>query len=387
MQTSVAEIQGLYGPFTFPEKLLQQIWSRRDFDTASATTADGRGITIIHTGKWNHHGGPDFKNARLRIGDADVAGDVELHLRETDWHAHQHSADPAYANVVLHVVLFPPRQPVTDGAIPILTLLPLLRHDLEEYAADAAIERLAGHSLAHVDKTLSTLPQAELLATLASHAEKRWRQKIHYARLRIERLGWEDACHHTALEILGYSANRAAMLAIATAFPLKIWPHNSVDTIFGQTDAWAAQSTRPANQPKTRLRQYAAWVAARPNWPEILRGFSLPKNAPKTDTVAAIRRALKFSALRKRIAASVCADALGGTRFDTLIVDGFFPLLAAHTGNPVLFELWKNWFVGDMPAQYPKLLRTLEVTGARDTPLHNGAAQGLLGFLIEAEAR
>jgi len=118
---------------------------------------------------------------------------------------------------------------------------------------------------------------------------------------------------------------------------------------------------------------------------------------------------VQLTALRERIAASVCANALGGTRLDTLITDGFFPLLAAHfaahaqqardsqqaqspanaanASETALFALWKNWPVGDMPAQYPKLLRTLEITGTRDTPLHNGAAQGVLGFLIDAEGR
>ena len=448
MQDSVAEIQGLYGPFTFHEKLLQQIWSRRDFDTASATTADGRGITILHSGRWNHHGGPDFKNARLRIGGEDVEGDVEVHLRETDWQAHQHAADPAYANVVLHVVLFPPRNACTGGAggraIPILTLLPILRHDLEEYAADAAIERLAEHPLTHAHKMLSALSLPELHGVLACHAEKRWRRKIHYARLRIERLGWEEACHHTALEILGYSANRSAMLAVAAAFPLKSWRERvssaegascslgreqdapptlefvaEIYAMQRDNGSWASAPARPANQPLTRLRQYAAWVAARPDWPGSLRGFSLPVISAKTGAggVAAMRRAVQFVALRKRIAASVCAGAIGGTRFDTLVTDGFLPLLAAgggggaqepsgqtwqsalhlaagggggaqsSAGETTLFALWKNWPVGDMPAQYPKLLRTLEVTGARDTPLHNGATQGLLGFLIEAEGR
>jgi len=335
----------------------------------------------------------------LRIGGADVTGDVEIHLRETDWQAHQHAADPAYASVILHVVLFPPRQNFTAGAngraIPILALLPLLRHDLEEYAADAAVERLAEHPLTHAHKTLSTLPQDELLAALAGHAEKRWRRKIHYARLRIERLGWEEACHHTALEILGYSANRSAMLAIATAFPLRDWQARSAspDEVYARhrdDGSWASAATRPANHPRARLRQYAAWVAARPNWPEILRGFFMPapESVTKAGSVAAVRRALKIVALRKRVAAGICAHAPGGTRLDTLVTDGFLPLLAAQTlaSESALFAFWKNWFVGDMPAQYPKLLRTLEVTGARDTPLHNGAAQGLLGFLIEAEA-
>ena len=413
---AVAEIQGLYGPFTFPEKLLQKIWSRRDFDTHRATTADGCPLRISHTGKWNHLGGPDFTDARLGIGGAQVAGDVELHLRESDWHAHRHAADPAYSNVVLHVVLFPPRNNTTPGAggraIPILTLLPLLRHDLEEYVADDAIERFAGHPPSRAAEALSSIPCDELPAVLARHAEKRWRQKIHYARLRIDRLGWDEACHHAALEILGYSRNRPAMLAIATLHPLENWrqprpstgdrPGSFADDVFSEqtaVGAWAAQASRPANNPLTRLRQYAAWTAARPDWPRSLLhatalfgpggttsqsgGARLPPVSP-----AAWRRANNAPALRRRIRSEICGDALGGTRLNTFVCDGLLPLLAAQNpaGEPSLREAWHNWFAGDMPAQFARQLRAFGVTGARAAPARNGATQGLLGFLLEAEA-
>src|SRR3954465_8232897 len=106
---AVAELQGLYGPFSFPEKLLQKIWLRGDFDGASAATTDGRRVRILHPGKWNLLGGPDFRGARLRFcAGAEINGDVEVHLRATDWDAHGHARDAAYDGVVLHVLLFPP---------------------------------------------------------------------------------------------------------------------------------------------------------------------------------------------------------------------------------------------------------------------------------------
>lgn len=394
---AVAEIQGLYGPFTFPEKLLQQIWERREFDVHRAVTADGRRVQVEHPGKWNHLGGPDFKNARLSIGGAGVTGDVEVHLREADWQAHGHACDPAYDNVVLHVVLFPPRRNTTPGAnaraIPVLTMLPLLHHDLEQYAADDAIGRLASHSLARANKTLSALPHAALLETLARHAEKRWRQKIHFAQKRIARLGWEDACHHAALEILGYSGNRAAMLAAAGRHPLKRWVKmpEIADAIFAEqtnADAWSPQATRPANHPRTRLRQYAAWVAARPDWPQRITAIFPESGGAAVANAAEWRRANRASALRKRIRAEICGDAIGGTRLDTFVCDGLLPLLAARdpARGDVLRETWMNWFVGDMPAHFAKQLRALGVTGACEMPARNGAAQGLLGFLLEEES-
>jgi hypothetical protein len=400
---AVAEIQGLYGPFTFPENLLQKIWERRDFDAYHAATAGGQRVRIEHTGNWNHLGGPDFKNARLCIGENKLAGDVEVHLRESDWDAHRHTNDPAYANVILHVVLFPPRRDATPGAnardIPVLSLLPLLHHDLEQYAADDAIEHLAAHSLSRASKTLSTLAHDELRATLAHHAEKRWRQKIHFARQRVGKLGWDEACHHAALEILGYSRNRAAMLDVAGKYPLRAWgdPAGSADAVFAaqqEAHAWAPQATRPANHPRTRLHQYAAWVSARPAWPRSLPVFAKyfsaggdPASGAVSPGVAAWRRDNKSAGLRKRICSEICGNALGGTRLDTFVCDGLLPLLAARNAPDAaaLGVAWRNWFVGDMPAHFAKQLRALGVTGTRTTPAHNGAAQGLLGFLLEEE--
>lgn len=67
---AVAELQGLYGPFAFSEKLLQKIWLRGDFDRSRATTLDGGRVEVLHAGRWNLLGGPDFIGARLRLAKA-----------------------------------------------------------------------------------------------------------------------------------------------------------------------------------------------------------------------------------------------------------------------------------------------------------------------------
>lgn len=268
----VAEMQGLYGPFSFPELLLQKIWARRDFSECDARTLDGRTVVISHSGRWNRLGGPDFKNVRLRLDGQEIVGDVEVHLREADWTAHRHAADPAYGNVVLHVVLFPPADAWTVGSqgkrIPVLVLLPLLHRGLEEYAAEDAVEALASSPLDYTYGALAAFEPAELTRLLRLHAVARWKEKVGFARERIRRLGWEGACHHAALEILGYRFNRAPMLAVATEYPLTSWRGGKLETegIFeARRERWALQGVRPLNHPWLRLRQYAAWAAARPD--------------------------------------------------------------------------------------------------------------------------
>lgn len=392
----------MYGAFTFPEKLLQKIWLRGDFQRGAAVTADGRRVRVVHPGKWNLLGGPDFAAARLRFDDGpEVTGDVELHLRASDWEAHGHARDPAYDGVVLHVVLFPPeKRPTTTGGagreIPVLALLPLLHRALEEFAADEAVEALANRAVARLPDELGTLPTAELTALLQRHASARWRQKVHFARVRIERLGWRAACHHTALEILGYRFNRAPMLRIAGEKPLEAWDTGQVkveDLLASEGEAWSLQGVRPANHPRVRLRQYATWASERRDWPS--RAAELAQALPEVESSSTpgagestreLRRRYQFGELRERIADDICASVVGGTRLDNVVCDGLLPLLAAKSGRE-LQGLWYHWFAGDLPPLLTSGLRQLGYFDGREQPACHGAAQGLLGWLLEREAR
>ncbi len=391
---AVEEIQGLYGPFTFSEKLLQQIWAQGDFDRAWLVTTTGRRVRVLHPGRWNLLGGPDFKQARLRLDDGpEVMGDVELHLHANAWEAHGHAADRAYAGVCLHVVLFPPPAGwVTRGTegreIPIAALLPLLHCDLEEYAAEAAVAQLAGRSagtsLVRVLAEWRGWPLEALRPVLQQHSEARWRQKVHFARKRIERLGWTEACHHAALEILGYRFNRSPMLWVAGAHPLTDWAAGKVDPAAVYAgEAWQAQAVRPANHPRTRLRQYAAWCAQVPDWPMQLTAFGagLPELSPAAATTVA-RKEAGLTTLRAAWAECICRGQVGGTRWDNLVCDGWLPLLAAQSGRD-LRGVWHHWFPGDLPPVVVRALRELGVFAGRSQPACHGLAQGLLGALLE----
>jgi hypothetical protein len=395
---AVAEIQGLYGPFTFTERLLQKIWLRGEFDMAHARVEDGPPLRIVHPGRWNLLGGPDFRQARLRLGDREMTGDVELHLHAGDWAAHAHASDPAYDRVVLHVVLFPPaadgQARRADGSpIPTLVLLPLLLHDLEEYAAEDAVETLASRTDWSAAEELSRLPPAEACAVVRTRAQERWGQKTRFARRRIERLGWTEACHHTALEILGYRFNRIPMLKIAARAPLAEWAAGRTDVgelFAAEEGGWSLQGVRPANHPYLRLGQYAAWTRAQPDWPEQLVVFArgVPEVAVETGArpTADMRRQLGLPVLRARLAREIATEAVGGTRFDNLVCDGFLPLLAAKL-EVALFPFWFHWFVGDLPPRLGNILRALAVVDGHAQPACHGMAQGLLGWMLAREGR
>lgn len=394
----LAELQGLYGPFTFPELLLQKLWWRSEYASEQARTADGRPIKVIAPGRWNRLGGPDFKDAVIELEGVRLRGAVEVHLRAEDWDAHRHREDPAYDGVMLHVVLFPPLDAFTraagDRLIPILPLLPLLWHDLEEYAADEAVAGLMNRAEHRIAAELAPLPLADLHAMLEPFGQRRWTSKVHYASKRIERLGWVGACHQTALEVLGYRANRAVMLRVASAHPLETWSDDmfNVDHVWESfRGSWTVQGVRPANQPRQRLRQYLRWVRARPNWPEDLTEWGRQANdigAPGTLWAGgAERRRMRFAVKWANALQLLTAGEVARPRADHLLGDAFLPLLAAKRAltSDSAFTWWWLGYPGDLPDSIRRAMTQLGIVGGHARPTLLGAAQALLGWLFERD--
>lgn len=392
----VAELQGLYGPFTMAERIVQKIWLQRDFDHARAVLTDGRSLQLRNPGIWNLLGGPDFRTARFIIEGREITGDVEVHFQVADWHAHGHASDPAYDKVGLHVVLFPPADEARSALdhqgkpIPTLVLLPLLHRDLEEYTSDDALENITARDEWRHFAELAGQPLARLQSLLTAKARERWQQKVYYAGLRIGKLGWDAALHHAALEILGYRQNRSAMLAVAARHPLAEWIRGvQIAEIFAahKTD-WQLQGVRPANHPLRRLRQYQHWVATRPDWPlRALRlGDGFQADPPAGTPTREVRQLFKLRERRKNWAHELASDAISGARFDNFVCDGLFPLLTARTKND-LFAAWFHWFLGDVPDQIRRTLPKLGLADGQMQPLCHGYARGLLGWFLDCEAR
>ena len=86
------------------ENLLQYIWQFQYFNKNDLTTIDGDRLQIIHQGNFNTNQGADFIEAKIKIGKTTWAGNIELHIKSSDWNLHNHSADKNYGNIILHVV-------------------------------------------------------------------------------------------------------------------------------------------------------------------------------------------------------------------------------------------------------------------------------------------
>ena len=86
------------------EDFLHYLWKFKNFDTTNLKTTKGEQITIVSTGDYLKLAGPDFFNGCIIIGNQKWAGNIEIHLKSSDWYAHKHETDAAYENVILHVV-------------------------------------------------------------------------------------------------------------------------------------------------------------------------------------------------------------------------------------------------------------------------------------------
>jgi hypothetical protein len=106
------------------ERLLHYIWQQQAFDHAHLITEEGEPVEIFHPGYLNQDAGPDFAHSKIKIGDLEWVGPVEIHIKASDWYHHHHQGDPKYENIILHVVWENDRQVFRNNqeAIPTLEL-------------------------------------------------------------------------------------------------------------------------------------------------------------------------------------------------------------------------------------------------------------------------
>ncbi len=100
------------------EDFLQYAWNYRLFDSENLMSSQGNCLELVDTGRLNRDSGPDFFESRVQIDNLLWVGNVEMHLKASDWYRHNHDKDLAYDNVILHVVLENDRDIVlSDGRL------------------------------------------------------------------------------------------------------------------------------------------------------------------------------------------------------------------------------------------------------------------------------
>jgi hypothetical protein len=116
------------------EAFLHFVWKYKNFDSKQLKSTYGESIEILNSGIHNNDQGPDFLNAKIKIGDTIYAGHIEIHVQNEDWYKHLHQNDSGYNNVILHVVFENTSELYTlnqaGHQIPILCLKNVIDSDL-----------------------------------------------------------------------------------------------------------------------------------------------------------------------------------------------------------------------------------------------------------------
>ena len=186
------------------------------------TTLDDQPVRVLHPGFHSVEGGPDFRGAVLQIGDAPArSGDVEVDIRPSGWHGHGHDNNPAFQNVILHVIWAGERQ--SSASPPALPLCNALDSPLGELslwlgseAAQAFPEQFRGQCCA----PLRQLKQEQLTELLHQAAQVRLESKAAQFRARARQSNWEQALWEGLFRALGYKKNVWAMQRLAELRPL-----------------------------------------------------------------------------------------------------------------------------------------------------------------------
>ncbi|SFD17811.1 DUF2851 family protein [Algibacter pectinivorans] len=105
------------------EDFLHYIWKYKKFQINNLKTTAGEPVVVTSVGQHNYNSGSDFFNAKLKIGEQLWAGNVEIHINASDWFLHNHEQDPAYDNVILHVVWEDDTEVFRKNSTPIPTLV------------------------------------------------------------------------------------------------------------------------------------------------------------------------------------------------------------------------------------------------------------------------
>lgn len=199
---------------------MQYVWQHRLWEGTTLTTNDGRKVRVIDPGLLNTDSGPDFFNAKIEIDGEMWVGNVEIHVRASDWKRHKHDLDMAYDSVILHVV-------DKDDA-PVLRMNGQRIPQCEMHVSPHFNERY--NELIRND---SELPCAAGLKDLTKLEITEWTEALAFERLhsKVDRLedllktfhgSWEDVCYVTLARNLGFGINNDAFERLARRMPLNL---------------------------------------------------------------------------------------------------------------------------------------------------------------------
>ncbi|HXC06420.1 MAG TPA: DUF2851 family protein [Bacteroidia bacterium] len=204
------------------EEFLHYIWKFRNYEFRELQAVTGEQLEILSPGAHNRDSGPDFFNARIRIDDTVWAGNVEIHIRASDWNRHAHHNDKAYDNIILHVV-YESDASIRDTSGRLLLTLEMsgrVNHDQYRKYLDLRNSKdwiPCGTQVAGVNNLVL---EAWLERLLISRLERKseeireiWKQCMH---------DWEEAFYIYLARNFGFHTNALPFELLARSLPYKL---------------------------------------------------------------------------------------------------------------------------------------------------------------------
>lgn len=256
------------------ETQLHYFWERSLLPKARLRTTSGDQIRILHKGSYNENeSGPDFLNARIAIGDLTWAGNIEIHIKSSDWKKHRHHDDPQYESVILHVVF--EHDLTTD---PLVSSMPTLV--LSDYFDAQTIEEVAKGPV--ISRNILCKDQLHLVSDLQFTFIK---EQVLFDRLIQKTEPFvevqahpKEVLYQLIAEAFGKKVNVLPFQQLTSSVPLQKLlemdqrqrrkaltdPIRTIDTLLSAKvsgSPWKQKGLRPKGFPTVRILQFAAFVS------------------------------------------------------------------------------------------------------------------------------
>jgi len=205
------------------EDFLHYIWKHKKFNFLNLTTTSNQALEIQNVGQHNLNSGPDFFNARLKIDNQLWAGNVEIHLKSSDWFLHNHEKDNNYDNVILHVVWDDDTEIFRKDN----TIIPTL--ELKSYVNSQALNNYKNL----LNKKSTWINCEKNIDTVDNFLVSNWLERLYFERLERKSIdlikllessknNWEEVLFKTLAKNFGLKVNGDSFLSIAESFDFKV---------------------------------------------------------------------------------------------------------------------------------------------------------------------
>lgn len=200
------------------EAFLHHVWKYRLLNFNELKTIDDLSVTVISPGIHNFNSGPDFSNARIKIGETTWAGNVEIHLKTSDWLKHRHQNDKAYDNVILHVVHQHDKE--INSSVPVLEL----KQKIDPALWIKFEKMVSAYQFIPCEKHIKEIDKFIIDNWLERLIIERLEEKSDaiLKSLELNKNNWEETFYHLIARNFGFKINSVPFELLAKSLPLHI---------------------------------------------------------------------------------------------------------------------------------------------------------------------